>query len=265
MAFTSAPSARTAIAGSSRPRTSSANAVATASATTRSLWPLETAWNSTTGFAPKATIAKAIRRGPDPADRVGDHEQGREAGHDRDRPVGGHLVGRAAEHLGDHRRGHRPERPVDRRRVDPLRAHEDPERVARELERRPDVGVRVVHARDPSVERVRVDVAREQQRQRGDRHEVDDRRARARCAPTHARGTPRGAAAGTRPPRTPRSRRRPRSASSPRARPGGGDRPATGTDPTAARRAAGPAGRAIRASRRTSRTARTPRRTSRSP
>ncbi len=63
VAFTSAPSVRTAIASSRRSATTNANAPAIASATSRSLCPLATEWNRITGFAPKATSANTVRSG----------------------------------------------------------------------------------------------------------------------------------------------------------------------------------------------------------
>jgi len=58
-----APSASTATADRLRSRTSSRNPRAIESATSTSLWPLATAWNSTTGFNPKAATANAARPG----------------------------------------------------------------------------------------------------------------------------------------------------------------------------------------------------------
>ena len=46
-----------------RPASTRANAPATASATSRSLCPLATDWNSTTGFIPNAATANAARAG----------------------------------------------------------------------------------------------------------------------------------------------------------------------------------------------------------
>jgi len=59
----SAASVRTATAADSRLDTSNAYALTIASATSRSLWPLAAAWNSTTGLAPNAASAKAVRSG----------------------------------------------------------------------------------------------------------------------------------------------------------------------------------------------------------
>jgi len=52
-----------ATAADSRLETSNAYALTIASATSRSLCPLATAWNSTTGLAPNAARAKAVRFG----------------------------------------------------------------------------------------------------------------------------------------------------------------------------------------------------------
>ena len=52
-----------ATAGSRRPANTKANAPATASATRRSLCPLATDWNKTTGFMPNAATANAARDG----------------------------------------------------------------------------------------------------------------------------------------------------------------------------------------------------------
>ena len=63
VALISAPIVSRAIAGISLCETTSANALAIMSATSMSLCPLATAWNTTTGFAPNATSAKAVRSG----------------------------------------------------------------------------------------------------------------------------------------------------------------------------------------------------------
>ena len=63
VAFTSAPIVRSPIAGISLCDTTSAKAPAIVSATSMSLCPLATEWNTTTGFAPNATSAKAVRSG----------------------------------------------------------------------------------------------------------------------------------------------------------------------------------------------------------
>ena len=63
VALTRAPNVSSATAGISRCETTSANAAAIMSATNRSLWPLATAWKTTTGFAPNATSANAVRSG----------------------------------------------------------------------------------------------------------------------------------------------------------------------------------------------------------
>ncbi len=62
-AFTSVPSASTAVASSSCPSSSSASEPTIASATSRSLWPLATDWNTTAGLSPNAAIANASREG----------------------------------------------------------------------------------------------------------------------------------------------------------------------------------------------------------
>src|SRR3954447_15821841 len=63
VALTSAPTVRSATAGISRCDTTHANAAAIVSATSTSLWPLATEGYTTTGFAPKATSANAVRSG----------------------------------------------------------------------------------------------------------------------------------------------------------------------------------------------------------
>jgi len=63
VALIKAPIVSSAIAGISLCETTRANALAIMSATNRSLCPLATAWNTTTGFAPNATSAKAVRSG----------------------------------------------------------------------------------------------------------------------------------------------------------------------------------------------------------
>ena len=61
--LTSAPSVSAATASISRRASTNANAPATASATSRSLCPLATDWNRTTGFIPNAATANAARDG----------------------------------------------------------------------------------------------------------------------------------------------------------------------------------------------------------
>src|SRR6266508_796815 len=63
VAFTIAPTERTAVAGSSFPANTRARAPAIERATSRSLLPLATDWNSTTGFSPIMATAKASRSG----------------------------------------------------------------------------------------------------------------------------------------------------------------------------------------------------------
>jgi hypothetical protein len=63
VALMRAPTDRETMAGSSLPRTRNASATAIDSATSRSLCPLATESNRTTGFAPKATTANAARDG----------------------------------------------------------------------------------------------------------------------------------------------------------------------------------------------------------
>jgi hypothetical protein len=63
VAFTSVPSASTTTAASGCRQTTKPSAPTTARATSRSLCPLATEWNSTTGLAPNAASAKAVLSG----------------------------------------------------------------------------------------------------------------------------------------------------------------------------------------------------------
>ena len=166
--LTSAPSVSAATASISRRASTSANAPATASATSRSLCPLATDWNRTTGFIPNAATANAARVRPDPPRGGRDQRERPQAGHDRRHP----------EHLdlrphGVHEPDHdgcepREQRPVDGRRREPLRPDQAHDGVRRESDRRLDVRVRVMDPGDAAVRDVGVDVAGDEQRQRGD-------------------------------------------------------------------------------------------------
>ncbi len=94
-----------------------------------------------------------------------DDEDGSHAREDRDHAVGVDLGDRRDERASDHAGKSAEQRAVDGGRIDPLRAEEMPQGVPRVRQRGLHVRVAAVRADDASVERVRVDVAREQQRQ----------------------------------------------------------------------------------------------------
>ena len=152
------------------PRAPSANAPATASATSRSLCPLATDWNSTTGFMPNAATANAARAGHTRRTVVAISaivpRLAQSAVHRNTSTCAWHRV----DEPDDDRREPREQRSVDGRRREPLRPHQDRHGVAREVDRRLDVRVRVVDAGDVAVGDVGVDVARDEQRQRDDDH-----------------------------------------------------------------------------------------------
>ncbi len=170
-----APSASAIVAHSSRPANTSAIADAIDSATRRSLWPLAALWNSTTGFSPTSAAAKASREGRWAAHRSRHDEERSEARRDRHDPEHRDLRSDRVHEPNHERRHLRPERSVDGGRVDPLRPDEGGERIERVLERGRDVRVRVIRRGDLAVVRVRVDVAREQERQQQQRDVVRDR------------------------------------------------------------------------------------------
>ena len=110
-------------------------------------------------------------RGPNTARGIPDQRHGCQARRHGQPAVGIDDAGRGVGRPGDEARHAGPQRTIDGRRVHPLRSHQRPERVRGELDRCVQVGVRVVDAGDAPVDRIGVDVAREQQRQE-EHHQV---------------------------------------------------------------------------------------------
>ena len=94
-----------------------------------------------------------------------DHGAGREAREQRDHPIRLHVrLGPCPQPGGEPTRQRGPHRPIDRGGVDPDRAHKPPQRVGRMVQRGLHVRIAAVDARDPPVEGIGIDIAREQQR-----------------------------------------------------------------------------------------------------
>ena len=165
--FTSAASAQRPPASDERRCAANATAAAARAPTSASLCPPPAAWTAITGFQPTNATAsaasRAVRATAATAASIAPPRGLEEPG----RGVGG-VVDRLGDRLGDERE----RRPVDGRRVAPVRAEVRKRGALGVRRRRIDVRVAAAVGGDPAVAPVRPGVGREEERRR-ERDELD--------------------------------------------------------------------------------------------